>query len=288
MAQVVPSFERAERTREMVGGALGLLGSFIAAMAFAFLMPRLAFYVTFLMPVLVGFLLSALGSIGPRRFGFGDARALVGMMVLASVVAWAGHHLFAYLRMVDFLAAQTNIGGVSPADPTAAALAWIEESTGASGYWGYLAFVSTGPAAAYSPIGLLGKSEIGATGTAIVAVVELLLMIGTASWSILFRTRSLRSNDEAKALGRVDREGLAQVMALVEAKRFEDAGAACARGAAEATHEIVLRDGEVTTEIMVFTLDADGRADERVAMKLVPREAGKAMRRAFAAARRAG
>lgn len=281
MAQVIPSSTAG--TREMVGAALALLATFAAAMFFAFFLPRLAFYVTFLMPVLAGFLLSAVGAIGPRRFGFGNPKALVMIMVGGSLVAWAGHHVFAYLRMVDFLASQADVAG-SAADPTAAALAWIAESTGESGFWGYLSFVSKGPAAVYSPVGLLGKTELGAWGTAIVAIVELVLMAGTASWTILFRTRALREDLEARPLARVDKEGLAAAMRLIEERRFEAAGAAFAGCGDAPSHVVMLRDGEVTTEISVFALDASGRPGERVAVKLVAREAGAELRRGFAAA----
>lgn len=279
MAQVNPMTDRTPHTREMVGAALGLLGTFVAAMFFAFFLPRLAIYVTFLMPVLVGFLLSAVGSIGPRRFGFGNPRALILMMVLGSVVAWAGHHVFAYLRMVDFLASQTDVSGTA-ADPTAAALAWIAESTGESGFWGYFAFVSNGPAATYSPVGLLGKTGLGASGTAIVAVVELALMAITASWTILFRTRGLRENLEAQPLALVDKETLAAMMKLVEERRFEEAGAALV-AVGEPSHVVLLKDGDVTTEVSVYTLDAGGRPAERVASKLISREGGGQLRRAY-------
>jgi hypothetical protein len=284
VAQVIHQADRSASTREAIGAALGLLGTFVAAMFFAFFLPRLAIYVTFLMPVLVGFLLSAVGSLGPRRFGFGNARALVMFMVLGSLVAWAGHHIFAYLRMVDFLASQADVSG-SAADATAAALAWIAESTGESGFWGYLAFVSSGPAATYSPVGMLGKTGLGTSGTVIVALVELALMAVTASWTILFRTRGLRSYFEARPLAQVDKETLAAMMKLVEERRFSDAGAALA-ATGEASHVVLLRDGEVTTEVSVHTVAPDGQPGERVAMKLVSREGGAELRRAFDAARR--
>lgn len=285
MAQVTPG-SSSTQTREMIGAALGMLATFTAAMFFAFFLPRLAFYVTFLMPVLVGFLLSAVGAIGPRRFGFGNPKALVLFMVGGSLVAWAGHHVFAYLRMVDFLASQADVAG-SAADPTAAALAWIAESTGESGFWGYLSFVSKGPAAAYSPVGLLGKTELGAWGTAIVAIVELVLMAGTASWTILFRTRALREELEARPLAYVEGDALAAAMRLVEERRFEAAGAALAGAEGEPSHVLMLRDGDVTTELSVFALDASGRPGARVAVKLVSREAGAELRRGFSAGGRA-
>jgi hypothetical protein len=269
----------------MIGAGLGMLATFTAAMFFAFFLPRLAFYVTFLMPVLAGFLLSAVGAIGPRRFGFSNPRALVMFMVVGSLIAWAGHHVFAYLRMVDFLASQADVGA-NAADPTAAALAWIAESTGETGFWGYLSFVSTGPAAAYSPVGLLGKSELGAWGTAIVAIVELVLMAGTASWTILFRTRGMRDELEARPLAYVDSGALAAAMKLVDERRFEAAGTALAAIDGEPSHVLMLRDGEVTTEISVHALDASGRPGARAAMKLVSREAGAELRRGFAAAGR--
>lgn len=281
MAQVTPTASSAH-TREMIGAALGMLATFTAAMFFAFFLPRLAFYVTFLMPVLVGFLLSAVGAIGPRRFGFGNAKVLVLFMVGGSLVAWAGHHVFAYLRMIDFLASQADVAG-SAADPSAAALAWIAESTGESGFWGYLSFVSTGPAAAYSPVGLLGKMELGAWGTAIVAIVELVLMAGSASWTILFRTRALREELEARPLAFIDGGTLAAAMKLVDERRFEAAGAALAGGDGEPSHVFMLRDGDVTTEISVYGLDASGRPGARVAVKLISREAGTELRRGFAA-----
>jgi len=287
VAQVIPSAQRLAGTREAVGIGLGLLGTFIGAMFFAYLMPRLAFYVTFLMPVLVGFLLSALGAIGPRRFGFGNAKALVGLMIAGSVICWIGHHVFAYLRLIDHLALQWAAAATNVGDPVMAAVAALEEQTGESGFWAYLTFVSQGGGAQISPIGILGKMELGAPGTVIVAVVELVLMTTVASWSIVFRTRHLRGDGgEPMPLGLVDQQSLADVIRLVEDKRFEEAGHALASPTSRPTHVIMLRDGEVTTEAQVYTLDADGRPDEKVATKLLPKEGGQRLRHGFGAAMR--
>lgn len=284
MAQVMTNRAHAMGTREAMGAGLGLLGTFVAAMAFAYLLPRLAFYVTFLMPVLVGFLLSALGAIGPRRFGFGHARALVGIMVAGSLVCWVGHHAFAYLRIVDFFASQPSVVEMNPADPVAAALAWMNEVTGETGFWAYLTFVSEGRAAQFSPIGVLGRSEIGPMATVIVAAVELALMAGVAGWTVLFRTRHLRESSELATLGVVDQATLASFVSLVEARRFEEAGEALAAPVASPTHVVMARDGAVTTEVRVYSLAGDGSPGEKVASKLLPREGGDAMRKGFHAA----
>jgi hypothetical protein len=287
VAQVIPSAQSAHSTREALGAGLGLLGTFIAAMFFAFLLPRLAVYVTFLMPVLVGFLLSALGAIGPRRFGYGNAKALIGMMVAGTVILWIGHHIFAYLRLVDYLALQHAAAGVAGTDPVAAAMSALEEQTGESGFWAYLTFVSRGVGAQISPIGVLGKLEIGAWGTVMVAVVELGLMASVACWSILFRTRHLRSDGgEPVPLGLVDEAALADIIRLVEARRFEEAGAVIASPFDKPTHVVMLRDGGVTTEAQMYTLDADGRPDEKIATKLLPIEGGQRLREGFGASLR--
>jgi len=287
VAQVIPSAQRLASTREALGIGLGLLGTFIAAMFFAYLLPRLAFYVTFLMPVLVGFLLSAIGAIGPRRFGFGNAKALVGLMIAGSLVCWIGHHMFAYLRLVDHLALQWAAAGTGAGDPVVAAIAGLEEQTGESGFWAYLTFVSQAGGAQISPIGLLGKVELGAMGTVFVAVVELALMTAVASWSIVFRTRHLRGDGgEPMPLGLVDQAGLADVIRLVDDRRFEEAGKVLASPVGKPTHVIMLRDGEVTTEAQVYTLDADGRPDEKVATKLLSKEGGQLLRQGFGAAMR--
>lgn len=286
MAQVTPG-SSSTQTREMIGAALGMLATFTAAMFFAFFLPRLAFYVTFLMPVLVGFLLSAVGAIGPRRFGFGNPKALVLFMVGGSLVAWAGHHVFAYLRVVDGLNAQLALA-LSRPDDGFAELEQLVRTINEGGFGAYLEFVSSGPAGeTYSPVGLLGKAELGAWGTAIVAIVELVLMAGTASWTILFRTRALREELEARPLAYVEGDALAAAMRLVEERRFEAAGAALAGAEGEPSHVLMLRDGDVTTELSVFALDASGRPGARVAVKLVSREAGAELRRGFSAGGRA-
>ena len=70
-----PPTERDATTRAL-GAGLGLLGTFVGAIAFAFVMSRLVggMYVTFVMPLFVGMLLAAFAAMGPKRFPWVIAR----------------------------------------------------------------------------------------------------------------------------------------------------------------------------------------------------------------------
>lgn len=185
-------------TRWALGASLALLAAALVGILLGWLAGTRSvggLYVTFLMPLLLGSLIGGAAAFPARRVGFGEGRPLVAAVVLGAIVAFIGQHLFAFLNFMELLATQ-NANDVlvnSVADPIAAALMHIERATGEQGYFAYLAFTAKMPFAQASPVGLLGRFELGVGGTLAVAGVEFVLLAGTAVASVLWRTRSLRS-----------------------------------------------------------------------------------------------
>jgi hypothetical protein len=269
------------KTGEALGAGLGMFGTFIAAMAFAIALPRLQVYVTFLMPALVGLILAAAGAIGPRRFGFSHKRALVGMMIAGAVIAWVGQHMFAYMQVVDALSRLGPGVAVVPGEAGSIGMQRLFELTGDTGFSGYLTYISTEIGAEHSPLGLLGKRSPGELGFVLMAVFELLVLVGVASWSILFRTRHLRTEALSQPLGSVDANVLGEVLRHLDGRRWEDAGRAIANPASRPTHTVLLVDGEITTEVRVHACDDHGQLGEIVDRRLIPVEGGRTIRRSF-------
>lgn len=279
-APVPPGGPRTEPlTARALGAGLGILATFLAAIAFAFALSRLVggTYVTFAMPLIVGTLIAALGSYGPRRFSFAEPRPLVLMMVLGALVCWLGQHLFAYLRVADLVAAQL---GVSGPDAAAAGLAEMERATGESGFFAYLGFVSSGPGATLSPIGYLGRLELGAVGTALVALAELGLMALAGSLSLLYRTRALRRPPGGPVAFFDDAAARAALGAL-QARRFDELAAIARTSTAPPSHALVLTEGDATAEAALYELDRSGQPAQRTLVKLMPIEAARRLRAAL-------
>ncbi len=269
------------KTGEALGAGLGMFGTFIAAMAFAVALPRLQVYVTFLMPALVGLILAAAGAIGPRRFGFSNKRALVATMIGGALIAWIGQHAFAYMQVIDGLSRLGPGVAVVPGEAGSIGMQRLFELTGDSGFSGYLTYISTELGAEHSPLGILGKRSPGELGFVLMAVLELFILAGVASWSVLFRTRHLRADEKNQPLGSVDAKVLGEVLSLLDARRWEEAGVAIASPVSRPTHAFILVDGEVTTEVRVHTCDDLGQLEEVVDRRLVPVEAGRSIRAAF-------
>lgn len=269
-------------TGRAVGAALGLLGTFIGALAFAFVLSRLVggTYVTFAMPVFVGTLMAALASYGPRRFGFGARRPLVLMMVGGSLICWLGQHLLAYLRVLDLVAAQQGLSG---ANATEAALSLLEGLTDQTGFLAYLTFVSSGVGVALSPLGMIARTEPGVVGTILLALVELGLMGLAASWSILYRTRAAR-RPPAGPLATIAGAVVGEVIAAMQARRFDELPAIVVRSRGFPTHALLLEEGDATAELTLTELDALGRPSTRTSSRLMSIEAAGALRSALAAA----
>jgi hypothetical protein len=273
---------RADRrtTTRAVGAAMALMATMFAAIAFAWVLSRMVggVYITFLTPMVAGMLIAALASIGPRRFGFGDRRALTFMMIGGATVAWVGQHLLAYLRVVDLVAARGSGGGAE------AGLALIEHATGGTGFMAYLDYVS-GLGAELSPVGYLGRLigswGLGTAGTIGVAVVELGLMIMTARWSMLYRTRGVRV-EAPGPLGWLAPGGLDAFRKALAERRWSDAAGLLwgqyEHAGVRASHVVEVREGEVTAHVEVFETDPFGGAAAQVAGQLLPIEALPGMR----------
>jgi len=283
-------------TTRALGAATGLLATFIAAIAFAFVLSRLVggMYITFALPIFVGTLIAALASIGPRRFGFGDRRPLVMMMIGGALVCWLGQHMLAYLRVIDLVAAQSivmpaealSVAGsnpVAPSEPSAPserALRSLEQATGESGFFAYLSFVSDGDGASFSPIGVLGRTGPGPFGTGLIAVGELGLMAAAASWSILYRTRTTR-RPIAGPIAYLDNATAVAASGALEARRFDELAAIIASSQGPATHALSINEGEATAEAAILERDASGQYTQRTSSGLMPIEAAARLRRAI-------
>ncbi len=243
-----PDRPRESATTRALGAGTGLLATFIAAIAFAFVLSRLVggTYVTFAMPIFAGTLIAALASIGPKRFGFGDRQTLVMMMVGGALVCWLGQHMLAYLRVIDIVAAQpfllpsgatqvTLAGG----DPAEIALQSLERATGEAGFFAYLSFVSHSDGALLSPIGFLGRTEPGTVGTVLIALGELGLMALSAGWSILYRTRHIR-RAAAGPIAYFDAASASAASAALHARRFDELAAIIVESGGGETHALVI------------------------------------------------
>lgn len=287
-----PDRPRESSTTRALGAGTGLLATFVAAIAFAFVLSRLVggTYVTFAMPIFAGTLIAALASIGPKRFGFGDRRTLVMMMVGGALVCWLGQHMLAYLRVIDIVAAQPFLipsGATQVAltgvDPAEIALRSLERATGESGFFAYLSFVSHSDGALLSPIGFLGRTEPGTVGTILIAIGELGLMALSASWSILYRTRHIR-RAAAGPIAFFDEATASAVSVALQARRFDELAAIIAASRDSETHALAIEEGEVTAEAVILERDASGQLSIRASSRLMPIEAAGRLRRAVTTA----
>ncbi len=279
-----PPSERDATTRAL-GAGLGLLGTFVGAIAFAFVMSRLVggMYVTFVMPLFVGMLLAAFAAMGPKRFRFGDRKALIAMMIAGALVCWIGHHLLAYLRVIDITAGAV---GAATAEEAAAALRTIENHTRQEGVLAYLSYVSSGPGAVYSPIGMAGRLEPGVVGTLLIMVTELALMAGTASWSLLYRTRHLRREAPGPIAWFDAQAAVAAGEKLLE-RRFDELATIVASSPGT-SHVLIIELGESAAEVAIFECDAAGQPTTRKTTRLLPFGAAEYLRNAVARAARPG
>jgi len=282
-----PEAPRESSTTRALGAATGLLATFIAAIAFAFVTSRLigGTYITFAMPIFVGTLIAALASIGPKRFRFGDRKTLVMMMIGGAVVCWLGQHMLAFLRVIDIVAAQPGLVPTASGagDAGELALRALENATGESGFAAYLSFVSQGPGAHLSPIGLLGRSEPGVFGTIAIAIGELGLIATAASWSILYRTRQLR-RAPAGPLAFFDATTATAASIPLAARKFDELAAIVASAPAGDTHALAIEEGETTAEAVILERDGNGEFTIRKSSRLMPIEAAAGLRRAVAIA----
>ncbi|MFO0750382.1 MAG: hypothetical protein U1F43_32635 [Myxococcota bacterium] len=258
-------------TRAALGGGMVLLvtvlGSF--ALAYALSLTLGGIYVPFAMPLVLGFLIGAIGGFIGRRFELTLRRPVILAALLGATIAYVGYHVLAYMRVVDICAAQWAAHLPSDVPKPDAALALIEEATGRTGFMAYLAFVSEGSGAALSPIGLLGRTQPGLGVTIAVSAVELVLANVAAVYAMLWRTRATAppklqaSLDEAglrelrTALGRLDWGGAGRVVG------------ASMPSASDAAFTVRLALTGGVARLEVFALGPDGRARELVEQRTI-------------------
>jgi hypothetical protein len=204
------------------------------------------------------------------------------MMLLGALVCWGGQHLLAFLRVVDVVAAEAGFVG---ADAAERALASIERVTSESGVWAYLTFVSSGSTAALSPIGLLGRLELGALGTILVAVGELGLLGVSAAYSLLYRTRAIRQPPDGPVAW-FDEPSSDDAITALQTRRFDELGEIALRSRGRPVHTLVIEEGAVTAELTLCAVDAFTRPTDRILTKSMPLADARALREQLLLARR--
>jgi hypothetical protein len=254
-------------TRWALGASLALLAATLVGLLLGWLAGTRSvggLYITFVMPLLLGSLIGGAAAFPARRVGFGEARPLIAAAILGALVAFVGQHVFAFLNFMELLASQnTNDVLVNAvADPIAAGLMHLERATGESGYFAYLAFTAKMPMAHASPIGMLGRLELGVGGTIAVAAVELVLLAGTAAFSVMWRTRSLRPQRSKGPVG-LAFAGCDEETLLTVGKALDAANPVAAAAALRAYQPVRPRFGlhwrSAGDGIDIYELGPDGR-----------------------------
>lgn len=278
-----------EATRAALGAGLVLLCSVFGgfALAYALSLTIGGIYVPILMPVVMGLLLGTIGSFVARRFTLLERRPVVLSAILGALIAYLGYHALAYLRVLGLLAIQwaPELGLADGAEPAAAALATIEEATGGSGYFAYLDFVSRGSGSVYSPLGLLGRSEPGLTTSIIVMIVELLLVVGTAVYAMLWRTGA---KARQVVLAQIDDQALERLRAALGAGDWAGAGQALAAPGAQPRYAVTLAEAGGAVRLAIMILDMYGRPRELAEQRMLGEVQAERLRAAYVAAATGG
>ena len=291
MGQVSPPEPRAD-VRYALAGGLTLLAGVVAALALAFVLSRTVggLYITFLMPALAGWVIG--GAVGwvAARFELRDRVALVMTAVMAGLVAYGGYQMLAYASFMDH--ASTHLLTTlerAAANPGEQVLALLERQTGEEGLAAYLAFVSTPPGSALSPVGLLGHGGLGLGGTVALIAVEAVLVVATTLLSTLRRFPRLAARPVAAPaarrfaiLGRLDDTGVVALMDCVTATDTEGGARVLARGATPgpATHGVVLEHGPdpaVPWKLAIRALEPDGSLGAVRAERSLPSLQGQSL-----------
>lgn len=281
-----PSAPDDPTTRMALGNGLVLMASVFGgfALAYALSFTLGGIYVPFAMPVVVGFLLGAIGGVVGRRFDGLDRRAMILAGVLGAAIAYVGYHALAYLRVIDVCAAQWAAHlppGVPAADAT---LALIEESTGREGFAAYLAFVSEGSGAALSPLGMLGRSEPGLGVTIAAAIGELLLAMVSAAYAMVWRTRAAAPASFTVA---IDDRALSSLRDALVRLDWAAAGRALAMPGDEPRHVVTLTESGGVARLEVRARGLDGRGKELEDQRTIGETQAHVLQLAYGQARRA-
>lgn len=252
---------------------VSVLGSFVLAYALSLTIGGI--YVPFVMPLVVGFLLGAIGGFIARRFELIPRRPVILAALLGAAIAYLGYHMLAYLRTMDVLAAQWGLGAAD------AALAAIESEGFGSGFFGYLSFVSVGTATHYHPLGLLGRGEPSLTANVIVMVVELGLTMVSATFALLWRTRAAAA---PKFYVPIDDAAFQTFRTALQRLDWAGAGAALATSRGEPRHAVTLEEASGATRIEAFALDVHGVMREREEQRMVGEAQAKLLSDGYLAA----
>lgn len=262
-----------------LGASLPLVGACLSGIALGWLAGTRSvggLYITFLMPLLIGSLIGWATAFPARKMNFGHTRPLVAAALLGALVCFVGQQVFAFLNFAELLATQNAEGILANnlGDPIDAALIHIENATGETGYFAYLAFTAKMPAALASPVGLIGRLELGVGGTIAVGVIEFVLLGAAAAASTLWRTRDLREPAVPAALC-----DDAQLLALAKALESNDATEAAAilgRTPTAPSHAIFWLPQDAG--IAVWALDSHARPARRRSTRQVAAATTRAIR----------
>jgi hypothetical protein len=153
----------AESELEGIGAALMLLTCGMVGVGLAVLLRGFHMvWVPLLMPIVIGWSVGSSLGIVQRRFNVRSQLAPLITAIIGACIAYFGYHVLVYDRILDFISG--NLPSVMEAaltDPRLLVEDWLEERTGRTGLFAYLAFISEGAGAGVSPLGVLGRSEPG-------------------------------------------------------------------------------------------------------------------------------
>ncbi|MCB9729094.1 MAG: hypothetical protein H6744_06795 [Deltaproteobacteria bacterium] len=245
-------------TRYATGAALMLLAAMAAAVLLAVAIS--GFYVPLLMPAIIGWGVGSAVAFVRVRTRVYDPLPAIAAAVLGATVAYAGYHLLCYVRLVGYLAEHlTTLVDRAAGDPRAAIQQYFEESTGRSGLWAYLQWVSEGRGAGRSPLGFFGALEPGLAGTLAAIAVESVVALGTALGFVVVRSGPLRLRGQyagaspegprvREIIARTDHATLAAAMNALDAGDFEAAGRVLRNPTVEDTFAVAMVFNPYTAE----------------------------------------
>lgn len=230
------AMESAGATHYATGAALMLLAGVVSGLILAFVISgfHMGLYVPLLMPAIIAWGVGSAVAFARTRSRVADPLPAIAAALLGALIAYGGYHVIVYGRVLSFLAANmTSLVDRAAGDPRAAVQQFFEETTGKSGLWAYLQFVSEGRGAKLSPLGLLGAAQLGTAATVIGIAVETCVAVAGAVAFVAIRSGPLRLSTLAEALegprvreiiARTDDATLAAAMHALDAGDFEAAG----------------------------------------------------------------
>jgi len=225
-----------EETR-LIGGSMLLLTTVLMGLLLAFVARGFHgfLYIPLVTPCALGW---ALGLVLARvcvRYRVTEAVPAVAAAVFGGVIAYGAYHVLVYDRIVDFMVTQlASFADAAASTPTGEVQRFLEEETGHSGFFAYLAFVSQGEHRAVHPLGMLGALRPGLTGTLVAMAIEAGALVVTAAWVTRWRGRIVTA-------GRPGEQRVREVIAHTDAATLRAAMEAMDRGDFEAAGRVLRR-----------------------------------------------